>query len=373
MPDSVDGGDVAAASLRDESPKLRIGWIMPPFVRELPVDVSEAETAAARLHALVTDLLPNHSADDQYRFALGLAAQLEPMVEADVVYAGLCLLEEQGHPSFSTIVVSRFRHDSDDEDLFPAMREAFERRYPDAEVQQVELPCGPALTRISSYGFVIGAQESPTGQEIPVQQAQIQVHIPLPDTGEMLVFALDSPFPEQWDLHSELFAEILKTIGWGTDQDVEDYRAMRQSAPAAVEPDDAVKQELYWHSSRLMDAVALRGRMDSGRQLSSVTCGTCWGKGLRSACSAQHRWHIGQVADDELPNALPRVIESFSSQGWQTETTDEGVRARAGDSAPERSAGYSFSVSVDTEANTFTAEVTSPCVRSSAAVDSLFG
>ncbi|MDT0459939.1 hypothetical protein RM550_30160 [Streptomyces sp. DSM 41527] len=349
---------------------------MPPFVRELPVDAPDYETGAEQLHTLVTDLMPDRSDEDRFRFALALGSQLDLMLEANVIYAGLCLLEVEGRPSGSTIMVSQIGHESDDdEELLRTTQQALERTHPDDDYQRVELPCGPALSRIGATGFIISAQWSPTGQEVAVQQSQIQVYIPLPGAREMLIFALDSPSSEDWDLHSELFAEILKTIDWGTDQEVEDYRAMRQSAaPTTAEPAESVKQALYWHSSRLMDAVALRGSMGGG-QVTSVTCAECWAKGLRSACSARHGWYIGSVLNGDLAHALPRIVASFASRGWQTanESAGERVRGWAGDEASEQSAGYAFTASVDTRAGTFTAEVTAPCTRAAVAADSLFG
>ncbi|MGW7572583.1 hypothetical protein [Streptomyces sp. NPDC054765] len=135
-----------------------------------------------------------------------------------------------------------------------------------------------------------------------------------------------------------------------------------------------MKQALYWHSSRLMDAVALHGSMGGG-QVTSVTCAQCWAKGLRSACSARHGWHIGSVTTGDLSRALPRAVASFASRGWQTETesTGERIRVWAGDDVPAQSAGYAFTASADTEAGRFTAEVTAPCTRASAPADSLFG
>ncbi|MGY5080173.1 hypothetical protein ACWIGX_24310 [Streptomyces nigrescens] len=368
----------AAATTPPSAPKrtrLNIGWVMPPFVRELPVDAPDYETGAEQLYTLVTDLMPDRSDEDRFRFALALGSQMDLMLEANVIYAGLCLLEVEGRPSGSTIVVSQIEHESDDdEELLRTTQETLERTHPDDDYQRVDLPCGPALSRIGASGFIISAQWSPTGQEVAVQQSQIQVYIPLPGAREMLIFALDSPSSEDWDLHSELFAEILKTIDWGTDQEVEDYRAMRQSAPAAVEPTDGVKQELYWLSSRLMDAVALHGSMGGG-QVTSVTCAECWAKGLRSACSARHGWSIGSVMNGDLTLALPRAVAAFASRGWQTETESGGNHARvwAEDEAPEQSAGYAFTASVDIEAGTFTAEVTAPCTRAAAPTDSLFG
>ncbi|MEU5209470.1 hypothetical protein [Streptomyces sp. NPDC020742] len=358
------------------SSQLRIGWIMPEFVRELPVNSTDTDEVVESLHALATDLLPDHSADDQFRFALGVGAQLEAMEEANVIYAGLCFLEVEGRPTVSTIMASQVEHDGEDEaSALRTVQEVLERKHPEDDLQSVELPCGPALARVGGSSFALASEVSPTGQEELVAQSEIQVFVPLPNTAEMLIFELASPSPEGWELHSELFAEILKTIDWCTDQEIEDYRAMSQSTPTAVEPAEGVKQELYWHSSRLMDSVALRGRMGGG-DVASLTCAACWAKGLRSACSAQHSWYIGEVSVGDLARALPRVVEWFTSQGWSADgaSTGERVSLLAGDEAAQRSAGHSFTVSVNAEAGTFTAEVIAPCTRtSSAANDSLFG
>ncbi|MFH8346243.1 hypothetical protein [Streptomyces sp. NPDC018045] len=369
-------GQTAPTAAQPRS-RLHIGWIMPPFLREVPLDAPDADAAAERLHALVTELMPEHSAQDQFRFALGIGAQMEAMIEADVMYAGLCFLEVEGRPTASTIMVSQVEHDStDEESLLRVTREALERKHPDDEYQIVELPCGPALTRVGSAVFLLDAGWSPTGQPLPVQQSQIQVYIPLPGTREMLIFTLDCPSPEAWELHSELFAEILKTIDWGTDQEIEDYRAMRQSAPVtAVEPAAAVQQELFWHSSRLLDAAALSARIVGGRQATTVTCAVCWRKGLRSACSAKHGWRLEGAQAADLTAALSRVVTAFASQGWEMAPADngEGVRAQAGDAVTPRSTGFAFSLSTDAAAGVLSAEVTSPCERTSASADSVFG
>ncbi|MFF3274664.1 hypothetical protein ACFYWU_27625 [Streptomyces chrestomyceticus] len=379
MPNGASHTTADASSPERKSARLHIGWIMPPFVHELPVNAVDDEAAADQLYTLVTELLPHHPPEHQYRFALGLSAQLEPMAAANVIYAGLCPLEVEGLPSLSTIVVSQLEHDSEDEaELLRKTRELLERKYPDDNCQAVELACGPALTRIGTSRFVVDAEWSASGDELPVVLTQMQAYIPLPGTAEMLVMELSSQESEAWRLHAEVFGEILNTVDWGTDQEVEDYRAMQGGRSAGVsaldDPDESVKKELYWHSSRLVDAVALRGRMGGG-EVASLTCAECWAKGLRSPCSAQHTWYIGEVRSGDLTRALPRVVEAFASQGWRTDdaNTAEWVQFQAGDEAPERSVGHAFTASVDIGASRFTAAVTAPCSRVSAPGDSLFG
>ncbi|MGI5258271.1 hypothetical protein [Streptomyces angustmyceticus] len=378
---SNDAGDATAnaPSVQQRASGLRIGWIMPPFLHELPVNAVDDEAAADQLYALVTELLPSHPPEYQYRFALGLSAQLEPMVAANVIYAGLCPLEVEGRPSLSTIVVSQMEHDSEDEaELLRTTRELLERKYPDDDCRAVELTCGPALTRTGTSRFVINAEWSASGHEQPVVLTQMQAYIPLPGTAEMLVFELSSQASEDWGLHAEVFGEILNTLDWGTNQEVEDYRTMQggvmAGASATAEPDESAKKGLYWHSSRLLDAMALRGRMGRQEPVGATTCQDCWTKGLRTPCVATHHWHIDLPSADDLPGALSRVTVTSSTNGWESETTDAGstVRGWEIDMAGER-VGHSFTVSIDMSARRIAAEVTSPCTRASAPADSLFG
>ncbi|MET9290530.1 hypothetical protein [Streptomyces sp. NPDC003077] len=372
----IDGRAPAAAPPVRQPTRLNIGWIMPPFVRELPVDAPDAGTAAQALHRLTTELMPEHSTDERFRFALLLGAQLESMVEADVVYAGLCFLEVDERPTASTILVSQVEHDAeDDEHLLVTVRELLERKHPGDDYRRVELPCGPALTRVGASGFVLAAESSPTGRDEPVEQFLVQVFVPLPGTGEMLVFELASPSPEGWDLHCELFAEVLKTVDWGTDQEIADYAAVRQAPPEHPAPSEALRRDLFWHSSRLLDALAVHGPMEGGRQVTSLTCPDCWAKGLRSACSAQHAWSVERVRAADLTEALGRAVAAFSGRGWVTESagTDATVRLRAGDTVPERSIGYSFLLTADHGAGVLRVEVSSLCTRGSTDAKSVFG
>ncbi len=295
-----------------------------------------------------------------------------------MIYAGLCPLEFEGNPGLSAIVVSQVEHDAENEAaVLQTTRETLERKYPDDEWDSVELNCGTALLRSGISSFVISAEWSASGREIPVTQSQMQAYIPLPDTSEMLIFEITSQAGEHWGLHVELFREILNTVDWGTDQEVADYRAMRSSPlSASVEPDESVQKALYWHSSRLLDAAAVRGRVEGASPVATTTCADCWAKGLRTPCSAKHPWSIDLVPVDELSGALSRVAEKFSVNGWKSEAGEaEGVLCAWEVDASGERVGHSLSLSVDIGAGRIEAEVASPCNRSvhSSPTDSAFG
>jgi hypothetical protein len=201
---------------------VHVGWIMPPFIHELPVDAADADLAASRLKDIALEFLPDRSEEDQYLFALLLGNQLEPMTAAQVIYAGLCFLEKDGQPTASTITVSQMQHGEDEETLLPTIEQTLATRYRHDEVQQSELPCGPCVTRLGSAPFLF---ENPlTGETQRVDRTLIQVYVPIPGSSELMTFELSVHSPDGWDLHSELFAEILKTIDWTTDEEIDQQR-----------------------------------------------------------------------------------------------------------------------------------------------------
>jgi hypothetical protein len=198
--------------------RVHVGWIMPPFMHELPVDANDSDDAARRLKDIAVAVLPNRGEEDQYTFALQLGNQLEPMKAAGVTYAGLCFLEVNGEPTTSTITVSQVAHGQDEATLLPTIEKTLSLRYRHDEIQQSTLPCGRCITRIGPAPFQF--EDVRTGETQRVERTLLQVYLPLPDTGEMMIFELSVPSAEGWDLHSDLFAEILKTVDWTTDEEI---------------------------------------------------------------------------------------------------------------------------------------------------------
>ena len=211
-------------SAPDAISRVHVGWIMPPFLHELPVDAVTADEAAVRLKEIALAFLPDRTEQDRYVFALQLGSQIEPMKEAGVIYAGLCFLEDQGQPTASTITVSQVQHGQDETTLLATIEHSLSRQNRHDEVQLSVLPCGPCVTRL---GFAPFQFENPaTGAMQRVERNLLQVYIPLPNSGEMLIFELSVNSPGGWDLHSEIFAEVLKTIDWATDDEIAEQREL---------------------------------------------------------------------------------------------------------------------------------------------------
>ncbi|WP_155054836.1 hypothetical protein [Streptomyces blattellae] len=205
---------------------LHIGWIQPDFVHDLPLAVDDADdldATADRLYELARDLLPHRAPTEQHTLARLLIQSVGQLIGADAVYAGLCLIEHEGEPSVSSLAVTHTpRLPGDEEQACELMAEALGERFPDDEVGIIELPQLRAVSRIARDWIALPAEIAPDGQTHQVPRNLIQVFLPLPRVPELLTFELSSISENAWALHSQLFAEILRSIDWTTDQELAD-------------------------------------------------------------------------------------------------------------------------------------------------------
>ncbi|MEU4096067.1 hypothetical protein [Streptomyces sp. NPDC026673] len=343
--------------------RLHVGWFMPPFFHELPVDTDDPDEGARRLVATAKEVLANGSEDEQLRMALLYASIMGDLRDAGACYAGFCVLDMDGRNSTATVAVYRtpLPEETTADDAVTEMLAAFRGAYPADDIQVSELPCGrPGVVRIGSAPFELPAELSPTGEAVTVDRGLIQVYVPLPNDTEMVAFELSTPSMEDWDLYSELFAEIVRGLDWGTEEEVALAAALEQVPPQQQSaPDPEVVQGLYDRSSRILDALAVRGRMDLGNELTAVTCDDCWGRGLRSSCSARHRWRIDEVEEALLAPAVARLRVRVAQDGW-TVADAAALRLTAGE--PGQGA-HRLTVTAVAEERRITVEVIAPCHR----------
>ncbi|GGU64716.1 hypothetical protein [Streptomyces daghestanicus] len=360
-----------------EKPGLHVGWVMPPFFHEIPVDTDDAEEAAERLYETVHQVLPGGTDDDRLRMFVTYAAMLDELRGAGAVYAGFCLMDMDGRPSTANVAVYRMPlPDITTEDALPEALAALRRAYPADDVRLAALPCGRgesrAVVRIGDAPFELAAEGSPTGQPVTVPRGQIQVYVPLPNDAEMLAFELSTPSMEDWDFYSELFATIIRTLDWATEEEAEMAAALSQAQPvSATAPDPEAVQRLYAHSSRVLDVLAVRGRMDEGNAVSAVTCADCWAKGLTSACTARHQWQVDDVEDTLLAAAVTRLDEVLQAQGWLKLSGTPGQSVAL---AADGGTGTRVSATLLAGRRRLVVEVVAPCTRTVRATgDSVFG
>ncbi|MEU6353438.1 hypothetical protein ABZ896_29630 [Streptomyces sp. NPDC047072] len=348
------------------TPGLHVGWVLPPFFHELPVDTEDVEEAGERLYETVRQVLPGGTEDDRFRMFVTYASIIDDLRNAGAVYAGFCNLDVDGRASTATVAVYRTPLQGiTAADVLTEALSALQRAYPDDEVRISTLPCGrgdsQAVVRIGDAPFTLTAEASPTGEPLEVPRGQIQVYIPLPNDADLLVFELSTPSMQDWDLYSELFATILRTLDWATEEEAEMAAALSQAQPVPdVTPDPAVVQELYAHSSRILDALGVRGRMDEGNAVSAVACADCWSRGLTSVCTARHQWQIDDVDEPPLAAAVGRLDEAFQAQGW---IKLAGVPGRSASLAADGGSGHRITVTLIEGRRRLVVEVVAPCTR----------
>ncbi|WP_306323348.1 MULTISPECIES: hypothetical protein [unclassified Streptomyces] len=317
--------------------ELRIGWIMPPFMHELPLDAASDEEAAEDLYELACDVLPDSGQDARLTFAQLLGAQVVELKNDGALYAGLCFLEIEGAITASTILVTQFEHDLAEDDTDEQLRRTVEEAFPKDDVFPVTLPCGAAVTRVAMAPLPV--RDADDGTTVNLPRNIIQTYVPLPGTAELLLFELSLFTPGGWDVHSELFAEVLRTIDWATDAEIAQETHPPQPAYEAVLPDPETQEQLRRQSSRLLDAIVGSGTFeDGGTELATVTCDDCSTRGLRSLCTARHRWSVQGLEETSARDALSRVATYLSGQGWafsQEETGDAVTLTAERATAPE--------------------------------------
>ncbi|GAA2918438.1 hypothetical protein GCM10020221_13390 [Streptomyces thioluteus] len=128
-----------------------------------------------------------------------------------------------------------------------------------------------------------------------------------------------------------------------------------------VAPDAALVRELYAHSSRILDALALRRRVGRADDVVSVVCPECvpWGF-TETPCAVGHQWYVDRVRDTALPEALVRLGVWFEAGGW---VSFEDVADASLLSAARNAEGYRAGVTIVAGERRLMVRVITPCAR----------
>jgi hypothetical protein len=343
---------------------LHVGWIIPPFFHELPIDSDDTEEVGERLYALVKEVLAHGTEDDQLRMFILYAQVIGELRDAGAVYGGVCFMDMDGRPSTASVAVYQTPMEGiTHEEALVQAEAALTAAHPDDDIRVSELPYGGGrgVVRIGSAPVALPAELSPTGEAVEAPRGLIQVFVPLPCDSDMLTFELSTPCTEDWDFYSEIFAEIVRSLDWATEEEARLATALSQAPPTPdVTPDESEVKELYARSSRVLEALAVRGRMDEAtNQVSATTCSGCWSKGLRSVCTARHQWQIDEVDDTVLSAAVGRLEARLRADGWQSAERTEGRVSLVADGG----SGHRINAALAPGQRRLLIEVIAPCTR----------
>ncbi|MGW3074548.1 hypothetical protein [Kitasatospora sp. NPDC001132] len=178
-----------------------------------PATVAAADELARHLAEVAEELFSATGPEPRRDFAVISATLADLIRDAGVVYAGVCALELDGRYSDATLVVSLARHPLPITAL--ATELATVRRH--AEVWTVLLPAGPAAVLVEGRTVPVPGPLAADGQRRWVVTSAVQAFVPLPDGGTVLCAQLSTARPEDWELYTEAFAELLKSIQFGWD------------------------------------------------------------------------------------------------------------------------------------------------------------
>ncbi|MFD7578247.1 hypothetical protein [Kitasatospora sp. NPDC059817] len=207
-----------------------------------PATAAAAEELTGHLAEVAEELFSGDGPERRRDFAV-IAATLADLVhDAGTVYAGVCALDVDGRASDAALVVSLARHPLPITAL--ATELATVRRH--AEVWTVLLPAGPAAVLVEGRTVPVPGPLSADGQRRWVVTSAVEAFVPLPDGGTVLCVQLSTAQPEDWDLYTRAFAELLKSVQFGWDGEVAGAApvpATPAAAPAPVpvekEPEEA--------------------------------------------------------------------------------------------------------------------------------------
>ncbi|MFJ8471704.1 hypothetical protein [Kitasatospora sp. NPDC094011] len=199
--------------------------------------VAAAAELTRHLAEVAEELFSATGPEPRRDFAVVSATLTDLLQDAGVRYAGVCALDQDGHASEAALVVSLARHPLPITAL--ATELATVRRH--AEVWTVLLPAGPAAVLVEGRTVPVPGALAADGQRRWVVTSAVQAFVPLPDGGTVLCVQLSTARPEDWELYTEAFAELLKSIqfGWDGVPLTAAGTAPTAAAPAAAAPTPA--------------------------------------------------------------------------------------------------------------------------------------
>ncbi|MFC8722793.1 hypothetical protein ACFUEL_35950, partial [Kitasatospora sp. NPDC057198] len=181
--------------------------VVPPAFHTLTVRGS-GNALSAHLAETAEEVFSGGSPAERNDFAVVAALLAEQFAAANVAYAGVGALLVNGRRSRVSLVVSTVQCSQPIQDL--AVDLSTERPY--AEVWTVLLPAGPAALLVETRAVPALKElrdESPSGR---VVSTAVEAFLPMPDGATVLTVQMTTSDTEDWDVYTEVFADLLCTV-----------------------------------------------------------------------------------------------------------------------------------------------------------------
>ncbi|MFG3051558.1 hypothetical protein ACGFZP_11515 [Kitasatospora sp. NPDC048239] len=178
-----------------------------------PATGAAAAELTAHLAEVAEELFSGTGPAPRRDLAVIAASLADVITDSGVVYAGVSALEVDGRAADATLVVSLARHPLPVTGL--ATELATLRRH--AEVWTVLLPAGPANVLVEGRSVPVPGPLAADGLRRWVVTSVVEAFVPLPDGVSVLCVQLSTAQPQDWELYTEVFAELLKSVQFGWD------------------------------------------------------------------------------------------------------------------------------------------------------------
>ena len=207
---------------------VELRLVVPPVFHPLTTP-GLATDPAEHLAEVAEELFSGTGPAPRRDLAVVGAGLADVFAASGVAYAGLSALTLDGRTSDAALVVSVARHPGP----IQVLANELAATRPHAEVWTVLLPSGPAAVLVEGRTVPVPAALAGDSAGRWVVLSVVQALVPLPDGVSVLCAQLTTAQAQDWELYTEVFAELLQSVQFAWDG-VDSRRAAPIPAPAAV-------------------------------------------------------------------------------------------------------------------------------------------
>ncbi|MYS59531.1 MULTISPECIES: hypothetical protein [Streptomycetaceae] len=193
---------------------------LPAGFHPLPLGTEGAEREAA-VSALVREIFPRGNETLWAGFAGVYSDTVEMMLDAELSFAAVGFFDvgDGNVGQCSLTVAATVSGHASPETAADGICEILSRTS-EAEVQRLDLPCGPAVLAVSGREITVDARATTTGEDTVVRTRQLQVMVPFPTGPYLAVFTMETPAMQHWEDFSTMMSEIMRSVAF-PEQDAE--------------------------------------------------------------------------------------------------------------------------------------------------------